>query len=408
MTEHEFAQKILDLGGHAYVVGGWVRDRLRHATPHDKDYVVAGVAEDVFRAAFPRAFRIGRAFPVFRLRLDDAFCDVAFARSETKTGPGHKGFATSFSPSTTIEEDLRRRDTTINSIALDLATEKRIDPFGGSRDIADKIIRATSAHFTDDPVRALRAARQAAQFGYVIEARTLEMMACCRDEIRLEPSERLLGELRLALLSERPSVFFRYLLDAGLLDVTFPEVHALRGVEQPPEHHPEGDAFEHTLNVLDNVAQTNGRVEVRFAALCHDLGKALTPLEERPHHYRHDKRGLRALEAWSRVMPLPRRWLLCAQFAAQEHMRAGTLVKPGKIVDLLQRLRHHPLGASGFAAIIQADSHSLPRFLAQSETYYAAMDAVRGAMIPENLHGQARGQWLRQRWAAEIAQLEAQ
>ncbi|MDR1134324.1 MAG: hypothetical protein LBL05_09165, partial [Synergistaceae bacterium] len=199
MTEREFARAVREAGGRAFIAGGWVRDRLRGVKPRDRDYVVTGLGEDVFAAVFAGAKRVGRGFPVYLLEVDGAPCEIAFARRERKTGPGYRGFEISARPDITIEEDLYRRDTTINSMAESLETGELIDPWGGARDIGRRVVRATSDHFADDPVRALRAARHSAQFGYAIEPGTVRVMEKCREELALEPGERLTNELRMAL-----------------------------------------------------------------------------------------------------------------------------------------------------------------------------------------------------------------
>lgn len=397
MKEKDFVREASRAGGAVYIVGGSVRDSLRGSSPKDRDYVVCGLSEDVFCRLFPDAFKTGRAFPVYRLSIDGESREVAFARSETKTGRGYGGFTPRFSPETTIEEDLRRRDTTMNSIARALPSGTLIDPFGGARDIEKRVIRATSEHFSDDPVRALRAARQAAQFDFSIEPGTLARMRACREEIRLEPGERLANELDAALATERPSVFFRILLDAGLLDATYPEIYALVGKSQPPEHHPEGDAFRHSMQVLDRAARLSTRNEVRFAALVHDIGKGRTPDDLLPRHIGHEKRGIEALDAFCRRIPLPNRWTACASFAIREHMRAQTLEQPAKITDLIVRLLRHPIGFDGFSAVLQADHESLPAYLEHVDRLREAIDAIDGRDAPKELAGAEIGAWVRAR-----------
>lgn len=403
MREQEFVQRIHEAGGKAYIAGGWPRDRLREKTPQDKDYVVSGLTEETFCGLFPDAFKAGNAFPVYRMRIDGVYCDVAFARSEVKTGHGYRGFSVLFAPETAIRDDLLRRDTTINSMAISLQTGALIDPHGGARDIAGGIIRATSEHFLDDPVRALRAARQAAQFGFRIEAGTLAMMRACRDEIRAEPKERLFKELALALASEKPSVFFAALSSAGILDAAYPQVAALIGKVQPEAYHPEGDAFTHTMMALDRAAAMTNRTEVRFAVLAHDLGKGTTPKEILPHHFGHEERGLEALREWNRQVTLPRLWLACANFAVREHMRACTIARTGKIVDLIVRLSHHSIGFDGFAVVMQADGGYVPPFLENYKPFLDAIRSVDGRNAPPDLKGPQIGVWVREQQVRAVA-----
>ena len=387
-----------DIGGTAYVAGGWVRDMIMGRVPYDKDYVVCGVDEADFMEIFPEAKRVGSSFPVFLLQIEGEKCEVAFARTERKAGAGYRGFAISFSPDVTIYDDLYRRDTTMNSMAWSPQMLGVIDPYGGREDIRNKIIRATSEHFMEDPVRALRAARQAAQFEFVIEPRTMDMMKHCGPELSCEPKERLLAETDMALAASEPSIFFRVLRDAELLEIVFPWIFRLIGKVQSVEYHPEGDAFEHAMIVLDEVAALTPRVEVRFAALMHDIGKGETPEEILPHHYGHEQRGLDVLRDMNRVMTLPRRWYLCAEFGIREHMRSGKMTQPRKVVDLLVRLEKHPIGVDGFAAIIYVDNGGEQAdCLLNYEKYMNAIRSAHKLKIPDSLVGPQIGEWLRQK-----------
>ena len=191
MSEREFIDRVQSIGGRVYLVGGAVRDKLRGVRPKDRDYCITGVTEDQFVELFPNAKKVGISFPVFLMRLDEQSIEVAFARREKKSGTGYRGFTVIFDPSVSIEEDLFRRDTTINAIAIELPSGRLIDPFGGAADISAKKIRAVSEHFVDDPVRALRAARQAAEFHFEITPETLVAMNKCGAELALEPADRL-------------------------------------------------------------------------------------------------------------------------------------------------------------------------------------------------------------------------
>jgi tRNA nucleotidyltransferase (CCA-adding enzyme) len=398
MNETEFVQKISEIGGNAYVVGGWVRDRVLGGVPHDRDYVVTGLTEGVFRVVFPAAFATGAGFPVYRLEIGGVLCEVALARSEIKTGSGYRGFDVIFSPHTSIEDDLYRRDTTINAMALDLRTGELIDPYGGKKDVHGGVIRAVSEHFADDPVRALRAARQSAQLGFRIEPGTIAMMRSCRDELGREPAERMVKELTLALACKKPSVFFVNLLAADILDVSFPGLFALVGVSQYLT-----DAFVHTMEVLDRTSELSERVEVRFSALSHNLGKVLKPREQFGRNHTHDERGLAALREWNRQYTLPRLWVKCATFVIREHKRAWSIVKPGEIVDFLDRLNRSKIGFDGFTAVLRADRGALPDFLKNYEALMEAMDSVKASDAPDDLEGVAIGAWIRERMAAAVA-----
>ena len=389
MQEMAFVKQVRAAGGKVYAVGGWVRDQLRGVSPKDKDYVVAGLTAEAFTALFPEAKCVGISFPVFLLPMGKWSAEIALARRER-----NRGFAVEADGTVTIEEDLFRRDTTINSMAMELPGESLIDPYGGQNDIDKHLIRAVSSHFMDDPVRALRAARQAAEFDFSVTPETISYMTACQDELCREPGERILGELTRALSSPRPSVFFRVLRQAGLLEAVFPEIHALIDKTQPAFFHPEGDAFEHTMYIVDAVAAENEDVVTRFAALAHDLGKGTTPSEMLPHHYGHEDRGIEVLDAWGKRLPFSTRWWETARFVIAEHMRAPRLNKPGKIVRLLLALSRLPIGAAGFSLIIQKDHGSLPSYLAHASEYLRLIQSVRGTDAPKGLRGKAIGDWL--------------
>ncbi|MBR3497458.1 MAG: HD domain-containing protein [Selenomonadaceae bacterium] len=394
MTELDFAKKIHEAGGAAYLVGGAVRDKFRGVEAHDKDYCVTGVDEKIFVAAFPKAAKFGKSFPVYAVEIDGKFCEVAFARTEKKIGAGYRGFEISFSPSVTIEQDLFRRDTTINAMAIEILSGKLVDPFGGREDVLNKKIRAVSKHFTDDPVRALRAARQAAQFDFEICAETIAAMKLCGAELAHEPTERIFDELETALKTDRPSIFFRSLARAELLEIIFPEIYQLRGKIQPTHFHPEGDAYEHTLKIVDEVAAVNPKPMVRFSALMHDIGKGTTPPEMLPHHYKHEKRGLEVLEQMNRRMTLPNEWKKSAAFVIREHMRAPRLNKPGKIVELLMKLNGLKLGVKDFCDIIRADNHGLPPYLERAREIIDELLKIGGKDAPPELKGAEVGKWI--------------
>lgn len=283
----------------------------------------------------------------------------------------------------------------MNSIAYRVRDEKIIDPYNGQEAIKNKCIKAVSSHFKDDPVRALRAARQACELDFLIDEDTINLMKACKEEIKLEPQERIFNELQRALKTKRPSIFFRNLARADLLDILFPEIYALIGKIQPIVFHPEGDAFEHTMEIVDLVADMTDDVAVRFAALVHDLGKGVTPKEMLPHHYGHEKKGLDVLKSWNKRMTFPKKWLQGGLFIIKEHMRAARLAKVGKIVDFLLAVEKNPLGFTGFNCVILADSKSLPYYLADYQSYLQKIHSVSMKDCPSNLKGREIGIWIR-------------
>ena len=405
MREEEFVKAVAGAGGTVYLVGGWVRDHLRGATPRDKDFVITGLEREAFAELFPAASLIGHAFPVYLVEIDGVRSEVSFARRERKSGHGYRGFAVDFGAEVTIEDDLFRRDTRINSMAYRLPAMELIDPYGGRSDLAHCVIRATSHHFSEDPVRALRAARQAAELGFVIEDGTRTLMADCAAELEEEPTERIVHELSRALAAPQPSLFFEALAHASLLESVFPEIFALKGKTQPPEYHPEGDAYCHTMQIVDVVARKTQTIEARFAALVHDIGKGKTPEEMLPHHYGHEQRGLLVLDAWNERMTLPKSWLMAARFVIKEHMRAPLLKKTGKIADLLLAVEKSGLSFADFRRIICADHGTLPYYLVHGEELLRKMLQVRGTEAPPELRGADVGKWLREERVRRLAQL---
>ncbi|MBE5813339.1 MAG: HD domain-containing protein [Clostridiales bacterium] len=319
----EMARIISANGGRLYFVGGYVRDKLMGIESHDIDFCITGMNEDKFMSLFPYAFKKGKFFPVFQIEN----YEFAFARSETKIDAGHNGFIMN-TENITIEEDLRRRDITINSIALDVLTNEFIDPFNGISDIKNKIIRATSNAFIEDPLRTYRVARFATKFNkFSISDSTITLMQHTRKELPTLSPERIFEELKKSLSYDTPSRFFYALKETNLLDIHFKEIFDLIDVIQPIEYHPEGDVFTHSMQVLDGVAKITYNHLIRFAALTHDLGKGITPKEILPHHYEHDKNGIPLVKNLCNRLKLPNEWKKLATLACAEHMKAGIFEK---------------------------------------------------------------------------------
>jgi len=356
-TVQVWATRIARAGGALYLVGGAVRDRLLGQSSEDLDFCVTGVAEGSLPDVMPEAFATGKTFPVFRARLGDSFAELAMARTEVKTGAGHRGFVVKAARDVTIEEDLRRRDLTINALAVQMQTGELIDPYGGERDLEAGVIRAVSEAFAEDPLRVYRTARFAAQLGFSIADATTAQMASLRDELPLLAAERVFGELRKALSSAQPSLFFEALRKADALAAHFAELHALIGVKQSAAQHPEGDAYRHTLQVVDVAARHKRSLVERFAALTHDLGKGLTPRTMWPAHHGHELAGVLQVNALSTRLRVPSHWRRGAAFAAENHslLHNWQCLQPGMIVDLYAKAQRNPLGVEGFAAVCEAD-----------------------------------------------------
>ena len=320
-----------------FLVGGAVRDALLGHDTHDHDWVLVGARVDDLLAAGYIA--VGRDFPVF---LDPKNREEhALARTERKTGAGYRGFQVQFDPGVTLEEDLLRRDLTINAMARDEAGGL-IDPFGGQRDLADKVLRHVSPAFEEDPVRILRVARFAARFGdfrIADETAALMRQMVLAGEVDALVSERVWQELARGLMEAQPSRMFTVLRDCGALARLLPEVDRLWGVPQPPAHHPEVDTGVHLMMVLDMAARLKASLAVRFACLGHDLGKGTTAPEVLPRHLGHEQRSVVLVRALCERLRVPVGCKELAEVVAREHgnvHRSGTFDATA-VVRLLDR-----------------------------------------------------------------------
>lgn len=349
----EIAEKIASTNARLYLVGGAVRDYILNKEPYDFDYVVVGMNKDEFEEMFPKAISRGKAFPVYDIDGNE----FALARKERKTGQGHKEFEMITGKDITLEEDLMRRDITINSMAMDVLTNEIIDPYGGRDDLKNKIIRATSDAFLEDPLRVYRVARFAAKLGFDVDRETLNLMYKAKEELSTLSSERVCNELIKALSYEKPSIFFKVLRASNTLDVHFKEIYNMIGVTQPEKYHQEGDVFNHTMIVVDKVAQMTDKLHIIFAGLVHDFGKTTTPKDMLPKHIGHEARGVELVREFCNRLKLPTLYKKSGVTACLEHMRAGIYekMKPATKVDFLVRLNKSVLGLDGIEMIANAD-----------------------------------------------------
>lgn len=391
-----------------YLVGGAVRDRLLGFTPGDRDHVVIGETPEAMLAA---GFKpVGRDFPVFL--HPDTGEEYALARTERKSGRGYRGFVVDADPSVTLEEDLGRRDFTINAIA-EGEDGALVDPFGGAGDIEARVLRHVGPAFSEDPLRVLRAARFMARFaplGFTVAPETTDLMRTMSASGELDAlvPERVWQELSRALASEQPSAFIRTLHDCGALQTVLPEVEALYGVPQRIEYHPEVDTGVHVELVCDMAASlAPGDSVIGFAALTHDLGKALTPTAELPRHVMHEQRGLVPLRALCERLKVPVAYRELALMGCREHLNVHRLfeLRDDTVHDLLARCDgfRKPDRIAQLALVCEADKRG--RAGLQDEDYqqsrellrlHAAALAVRAADIAtEGLQGPAFGEVLR-------------
>ena len=320
-----------------YLVGGAVRDELLGIEVKDRDWVVVGSTPEDMAALGYKA--VGKEFPVFI--HPDSGEEYALARTERKSGPGYKGFVFNTSDDITLEQDLERRDITINAIARD-ENGDLIDPFNGRNDLENKVIRHVSDAFVEDPLRVLRVARFAAQFDFLIAAETLALLTeiSATDELEALVPERIWVETEKALQTRTPRRYFEVLRECNALSVLFPEIERLFGVPQPERYHPEIDCGVHTLMVLDQAANLSTDPEVRFAALVHDLGKATTPREIWPSHHGHGERGVELIDKLCDRLRIPNRYRELATVVSRYHLNCHRIdeLSPKVVVGKLEGL----------------------------------------------------------------------
>ncbi len=400
-----------------YLVGGAVRDRLLGLPPGDRDHVVVGETPEAMLAA---GFKpVGRDFPVFlHPRTGEEY---ALARTERKSGRGYRGFVVDSDPAVTLEEDLGRRDFTINAMAED-EDGRLADPYDGLRDLEARVLRHVGPAFVEDPLRVLRAARFMARFaplGFQVAPDTMALMRkmSASGELDALVPERVWQELTRALASPRPSAFLRTLHDSGALQAVLPEAEALYGVPQRADYHPEVDTGIHIEMVCDMAARlAPGDDAIGFAALTHDLGKALTPAEELPQHIQHEQRGVAPLLALCERLKVPAAHRDLAVMACREHLNVHRLaeLRDDTVHDLLARCDafRKPERIAQLALVCEADKRGrggmadadYPQGRELVRLHAAAL-AVRGADVArEGLEGPALGAALRKARISAIRQ----
>lgn len=398
-----------------YQVGGAVRDQLLALPVQDRDWVVVGATPEEMLA---RGYRqVGKDFPVFL--HPETREEYALARTERKTGPGYKGFSFHAAPDVTLEQDLARRDLTINAMALD-ARGQLVDPYQGQADLNNRLLRHVSPAFAEDPVRILRVARFHARFaalGFRIAAETLSLMRSmvAEGEVDALVPERVWQETQRALGEAQPRAFFQALRDCGALEPIFPELAALFGVPQRADYHPEVDTGLHTLMVLDQACQLSAEPRVRFAALLHDLGKGATPASEWPSHKGHEQRSLPLVKQLCKRLRVPNDYrdlaLLVARYHGNCHraaeLRPATLLdtlqgldafrRPGRFEEVLLACAADYRGRSGF------EERDYPQAEILRRAWQAAQEVDAAVLAQQGLAGEQLGQHLRQLRCQAIA-----
>ena len=382
-----------------YMVGGAVRDKLLGRPVNDHDWVVVGATPEQMLAL--GYLPVGRDFPVFL--HPDTREEYALARTERKSGRGYRGFVVQSSPDVTLEEDLARRDLTINAIAVGAdpsSATGHFDPYGGERDLQDRVLRHVTDSFREDPVRILRVARFAARFtDFTVAPETMQLMRemVAHGEADHLVAERVWQELARGLMEERPSRMFDVLRECGALKVVLPEVDRLWGVPQRPEYHPEVDTGVHLMMVLDMAARLATTLTVRFACLVHDLGKGTTPADMLPRHIGHEQRSAKLLKGLCERLRVPTECRETADVVAREHgnihrsgeLGAAALVrliercdgirKPARFDDILLACECDARGRLGFDEAPYPQRQRLREALAAVQSVATRVIAARAA-----------------------------
>ncbi|HCB29685.1 MAG TPA: multifunctional CCA addition/repair protein [Acinetobacter lwoffii] len=402
-----------------FLVGGAVRDHLLGHPYHEKDYVVVGAtpAQMLDLGYQP----VGKDFPVFLHPQTKE--EYALARTERKSGTGYHGFEFHTDASVTLEQDLIRRDLTINAMAMDDAGQV-YDPYGGQQDLEKRILRHVSDAFVEDPLRVLRIARFAARYtsaGFVIADETLALMQRLTEsgELNALTPERVWKETSRALSERHADVYFEVLRECGALKVLFPEIDALYGIPQRPEYHPEIDCGIHTMMSLQQACRQNYSLDVRFAVLVHDLGKALTPVEELPRHIMHEERGIKPVNELCDRLKVPTYTKQLALAVCKEHLKCHQAfnLKPGTLWRLLQRLDvlRRPERVEAFVQACECDSRGRlgleDRAYPQAQYVLDAMQTVRAIKaqdLPADIQGPDIGEMLIERRIQALGELKAQ
>ena len=379
-----------------YLLGGAVRDKLLDIPVKDEDWVVVGARpEDLLEMGYRQ---VGKGFPVFL--HPETHQEYALARTERKTGPGHNAFDFDASEHVSLEEDLRRRDLTINAMAQTKSGEI-IDPYGGQEDLTDNVLRHVSEAFSEDPLRVMRVARFAAKFktrGFVVADETMKLMTAmvASGELETLVTERVWQETELALATAAPQEFVSVLRQCGALAVILPEVDALFGVPQPEKYHPEIDTGVHILMSLEQVAKLSDDVTVRYATLVHDVGKAVTDKSKWPSHYGHEVLGIPLQQSIAKRLRVPNGHAQLAALVCEHHTKLHRVqqLRPSTLLGLFESLDalRQPKRLERFLLACEADARGRTgledREYPQRDYLNAVLEAVNQldveALLAEN------------------------
>ena len=387
-----------------YLVGGAVRDKLLGLPVKDRDWVVIGATP---KKMIEEGFEpIGENFPVFLHPKTKE--EYALARTERKSGKGYKGFVFYSSPKVTLEDDLKRRDLTINAIAED-ENGKLIDPYGGEADLKNGILRHVSPAFVEDPLRVLRIARFAACFGFKIADETIKLLHIISKSNELDTltPERVWSEMEKALAGKYPTRFILALRSCNALKILFPEIDALFGIPQDKKYHPEIDVGRHTLMALNQSVQLSSDPIVRFSVLVHDLGKATTPKEQLPNHDGHETRGINIIDSFCERYKIPNKYHDLAACVSEFHIDCHQIqeMEPKEILERLEKLDafRRPERFKKFLIACESDSRGRAGFeekeFPQAKYFLNALEISRGVNVDllanKSLKGKELGEALR-------------
>ena len=399
-----------------YLVGGAVRDKLLGIPVKDRDWVVVGTTPDEM---LNRGFKpVGKDFPVFL--HPETKEEYALARTERKSGKGYKGFTFHTSSDVTLEEDLQRRDLTINAIAED-ENGNLIDPYAGEVDLQEKILRHVSPAFVEDPLRVLRIARFAATLGFKIAPETMALLKEIADSDELDAlvAERVWTEMEKALAGKYPARFILALQSCNALQKLFPEIQALFGVPQTKEYHPEIDTGLHTIMSLNQSTRLSADSMIRFAVLVHDLGKATTPKDKLPSHHGHEERGAKIIDELCKRYRVPNKYRELAMNVSRFHLDCHRIreMKPETVLKKLEQLDafRRPERFTQFLIACEADARGRAGFedrdYPQAEYFMNALDAANKVDVRElqslGLEGKALGQAIKKHQIENIKKLLA-
>ena len=401
-----------------YLVGGAVRDQLLKYNFIEKDWVVVGATvNEMLDLGYQQ---VGKDFPVFL--HPETKEEYALARTERKTAPGYTGFDIHASPEITLEEDLQRRDLTINAIAKD-SDGNIIDPYNGQTDLNNKLLRHVSNAFCEDPVRILRVARFAARYahlGFTVAEETMQLMESLvnKNEVDALVAERVWQEMHKALSEKNPQEFIKVLRECGALKRILPELDILFGIPQPEKHHPEIDTGIHTLMVLQQACELSNETIVRFAALCHDLGKGITPKEKWPSHHGHEQLGTDIIKTICKRLKIQNNFKDLAIITSNYHLNVHKVfeLKPKTIIKILERTDafRKPDRFNQFLLACQADiqgrkgfeSREYPQAEFMKKALISAKNIDIQAFKDMGLKGQDMAEAIRKSRIATISKLE--